>query len=125
MLLHRNFLEFETVKICRNPYLPYRGGALGIRQGGGVSHISGMGQVSLYGHEQLIVSTVDHDVPQEEVVGQLAPGHHSTKIEEDDDVRYTLMPSVLARKIKKLVLVFLNNSLRKLIYFNEKNYLFC
>ena len=39
-----------------------------------------MGQVSLYGHEQLIVSTVDHDVSQEEVVGH----HHSVKIEEDD-----------------------------------------
>ena len=50
-----------------------------------MGHISGMGQVSLYGHEQLIVSTVDHDVSQEEVVGQLSTGHHpSVKIEEDD-----------------------------------------
>lgn len=40
--------------------------------------------MSLYGHEQLIVSTVDHDVSQEEVVGQLSTGHHSVKIEEDD-----------------------------------------
>ena len=43
-----------------------------------------MGQVSLYGHEQLIVSTVDHDVSQEEVVGQLSSGHHSVKIEEEE-----------------------------------------
>ena len=43
--------------------------------------------MSLYGHEQLIVSSVDHDVSQEEVVGQLSAGHHSVKIEEDD-VRY-------------------------------------
>lgn len=62
----------------------HRGGGLGNHQGGGVGHISGIGQVSLYGHEQLIVSTVDHDVPQEEVVGQLATGHHSVKIEEEE-----------------------------------------
>ena len=50
-----------------------------------MSHISGMGQVSLYGHEQLIVSTVDQDVPQEEVVGQLtSTGHHSVKIENQE-----------------------------------------
>ena len=98
--LYWNFLEFETVKICGKTYLPYRGGALGNHQGGGVGHISGMGQVSLYGHEQLIVSTVDHDVPQEEVVGQLAPGHHSVKIEEDD-VRYTLLHSLFWTNIFK------------------------
>ena len=62
-----------------------RGGGLGNHQGGGVGHISGMGQVSLYGHEQLIVSTVDQDVPQEEVVGQLSStGHHSVKIEDEE-----------------------------------------
>ena len=65
----------------------YRGGGLGNHQGGGgVSHIGGVGQVSLYGHEQLIVSTVDQDVPQEEVVGQLTSSghHHSVKIENEE-----------------------------------------
>ena len=58
-----------------------------------------MGQVSLYGHEQLIVSTVDHDVPQEEVVGQLTTGHHSVKIEEED-VRFTFSYCVLDRNMR-------------------------
>ena len=61
--------------------LSHRGGGLGNHQGGSVSHIGGMGQVSLYGHDQLIVSASDQDVPQEEVIG-----HHSVKI-EDEEVR--------------------------------------